>query len=42
MDSKSEQQWQILTAVYHKEFPETAASNAKKMQNQLFKTPIKW
>lgn len=42
MASKSEQQWQMLTAAYLEEFPEIAASNAKKTQYQLFKTPIKW
>lgn len=42
MAHKSEQQWQMLTAAYLEEFSEIAASNAKKMQNQLFKTPIQW
>lgn len=30
MASKSGQQWQMLTATYLHEFPEIAASNAKK------------
>lgn len=30
LSSKSEQQWQMLTAAYFEEFPEIAASNAKK------------
>lgn len=36
MHRKSEEQWQMLTTAYLEEFPEKAASNAKKTWNQLF------